>query len=198
LICEKIGIVYGSFHCEILDKISIPSLRSTVAWNSPSTTNLNKLIADICKSNVISLDARIKSLNAEENKEILLDDKNTSILLKACVNNSSVACMERILKCNCPVDAVEQSTGDTALHMACKKDNIEFVSLLIAYRSSIKILNGENKLPEDYVTTTGLKHYFQLLRNQKGKDDSPVPQDPSWWGDEFKCNPQISFHKNLI
>jgi ankyrin repeat protein len=149
-----------------------------VNWHSPTSSVLNKCIGDIVCMNVVSLDAR---LSEEEFQHIYLDDKKTSLLLKACVNHSNVACMELLLKSQCRVDVVELSTGDTVLHMACKKDNVEFVALLVAYGCPTNILNAENKLPEEYVTSKTLMHYFHLLRNQKPVESPPPAQDPLWW-----------------
>jgi ankyrin repeat protein len=162
-------------------------MKGTFNWPSPTTSVFNKCIGDIVCTNVVSLDARVSE---EEFKDVFLDDKKTSFLLQACVNHSNVACMELLLKSPCRVDAVELSTGDTALHLACKKDNVEFVVLLVAYGCSTNILNAENMLPEEYAKSKSLKHYFHLLRNQKPLLVASPAQDPLWW-QETKGNLHI-------
>jgi hypothetical protein len=46
------------------------------------------------------------------------------------------------------------SNRDTTLHITCKKNDFRSVSLLVERGASVDILNGENKKPGEYVTSS--------------------------------------------
>jgi hypothetical protein len=57
----------------------------------------------------------------------------------------------------------------------------DFCDEVLAIASSVGIKYEKGKLPEEYVTSKTLMHYFHLLRNQKPVESPPPAQDPLWW-----------------
>jgi hypothetical protein len=189
------GVVRGSLYCQSTQKLSLDNIASIVHWEAPKLeTPLNNMLFDIITSDAASLESRIKSLSAEEFKAVVLDNPyNTSVLFKACIEHSTVSVLQCLLDHECSNNTVYPPTGDTALHMACKKNDFNFVSLLVERGASVDILNGENKKPGEYVTSKELEENFTWIEKQKSQA-IPSPEVVNWWR-ELKSK---SFHQQCL
>jgi ankyrin repeat protein len=101
--------------------------------------------------------------------------RTRSICSKLALSIRNVPYLEDLLKHNCAIDVVDTETKETALHVACKKNDLWFVTVLVERGASVDSLNRYKWKPEKCASARPVLRFFHLLAKQK----SEVKEDVS-------------------